>query len=201
MSLTDLLRQRSSAHAFTPSHIDTAELMRLVQAACHAPSAYHLQNWHFTAVCSPAARRALQQAAFGQAKIGQAAAVFIISGDLLGYQALAARLQTCVQAGEMSAETASAWVSAAHAAFHAQPQAQRDEAIRSASLAAMPLMLAAVEQGWASCPMSGFDAQAVHRLARLPDSHVPVLLVALGRPAAAQPPKTRVPPEQVFSLI
>ncbi|RMX00085.1 nitroreductase family protein [Allofranklinella schreckenbergeri] len=201
MNLIELLRQRSSAHAFAESAISDAELRHLAQAASLAPSAFHLQNWRFTAVCSPEAKQALYEAAFRQPKILQAAAVFIISGDLLGYQALAARLQPVVAAGQMDQATADGWVAFAQSAFHEQPQAQRDEAMRSASLAAMALMLAATEAGWASCPMSGFEPAAVRQLAGLPESHLPVLLVAVGKAAATQAQKVRAPVEQLWRRI
>ena len=152
-------------------------------------------------MCSPEAKQALYEAAFRQPKILQAAAVFIISGDLLGYQALAARLQPVVAAGQMDQATADGWVSFAQSVLHEQPQAQRDEAMRSASLAAMALMLAAAEAGWASCPMSGFDPAAVRQLAGLPESHLPVLLVAVGKAAAAQAQKVRAPVEQLWRRI
>ncbi|WP_107688185.1 nitroreductase family protein [Neisseria wadsworthii] len=42
-----LLQQRVSAYGFSDSHISESELHYLIKAASHAPSAYHLQNWHF----------------------------------------------------------------------------------------------------------------------------------------------------------
>ncbi|PAT32772.1 hypothetical protein CLI92_02925 [Vandammella animalimorsus] len=71
MNRIELLRRRSSAHAFAESAISDAELRHLVQAASLAPSAFHLQNGRFTAVCSPEAKQALCEAAFRQPKIVQ----------------------------------------------------------------------------------------------------------------------------------
>ncbi|KPN71978.1 nitroreductase family protein [Neisseria sp. 83E34] len=190
-----LLQQRVSAYGFSDSHISEPELHYLIKAACHAPSAYHLQNWHFTAVCSEKAKQALYHAAFSQHKIMQAAAVIVISGKLTGHQDLNEKLQASVQAGIIDNDTAQNWVSAAHSAFHNNPQAQRDEAIRSASLAAMTLMLAAQEQGWASCPMSGFDTEAVRQTAGLSENLLPVLLVAIGKTDGRQKQKIRAQAE------
>ncbi|WP_420882873.1 nitroreductase family protein [Vandammella animalimorsus] len=121
-----LLRRRSSAHAFAESAISDAELRHLAQAASLAPSAFHLQNGRFTAVCSPEAKQALCEAAFRQPKILQAAAVFIISGDLLGYQDLAARLQPVVAAGQMDQATADGWVT-----FDAMPRLKAAWTVRT----------------------------------------------------------------------
>jgi nitroreductase len=67
----------------------------------------------------------------------------------------------------------------------------RDEAIRSASLAAMTLMLSAEARGWASCALTGFDAGAVCREFEIEERYVPVMLLAVGHPLA--PPGPRMP--------
>ena len=50
----------------------------------------------------------------------------------------------------------------------------------------MTLMLAAREMGYDSCPMDGFDFDAVARLINLPADHVISLFVTIGK-------KTREP--------
>ena len=46
-------------------------------------------------------------------------------------------------------------------------QVQRDEAMRSCGMAAMTLMLAAKEMGYDTCPMDGFDFDAVGKSTQL----------------------------------
>jgi len=87
-----LLEQRVSAHQFAGSKLSDTELRAMVKAATHSPTAYNLQNWHFTAVCSEAMKQRLHEAAFLQPKILQAAAVIVISGDLQGHRHLEDRL-------------------------------------------------------------------------------------------------------------
>ena len=88
-----LLEQRVSAHQFAGSKLSDTELRVMVKAATHSPTAYNLQNWHFTAVCSEAMKQRLHEAAFLQPKILQAAAVIVISGDLQGHRHLEDRLR------------------------------------------------------------------------------------------------------------
>jgi putative NAD(P)H nitroreductase len=57
---------------------------------------------------------------------------------------------------------------------------QRDEAIRSASLAAMTLMYAAKNRGWATGPMIGFDQDVASKLLKLTPEYIPVMLLVLG---------------------
>ena len=92
-------------------------------------------------------------------------------------------------------------LSAAGGAHSTNPQLQRDEAVRSASLASMTLMLAAQGMGLASCPMSGFDAAGVAREFALSPDEVPVMLVAVGDAAAGNwPQKRRKPVAQVLGF-
>ena len=58
---------------------------------------------------------------------------------------------------------------------------QRDEAMRSCGIAAQTLMLAAQSMGYDSCPMDGFDFEAVAELINLPDDHTITLFVAIGK--------------------
>ncbi len=64
--------------------------------------------------------------------------------------------------------------------YEGKEQLQRDEAIRSASLAAMTLMYAAKNRGWATGPMIGFDPEAASKLLKLTRAYIPVMLLVLG---------------------
>ena len=66
---------------------------------------------------------------------------------------------------------------------------QRDDAMRSCGIAAMALMLAAQELGYQSCPMDGFDFDAVGRLVNLPADHAVAMFVVIGK--GIQEPKPR----------
>ncbi|TWU39537.1 putative NAD(P)H nitroreductase MhqN [Novipirellula artificiosorum] len=58
---------------------------------------------------------------------------------------------------------------------------QRDEAQRSIGIAMQTMMLAAQGMGYQSCPMIGFDIEAVAKLINLPDDHVMGPMVAIGK--------------------
>ena len=53
--------------------------------------------------------------------------------------------------------------------------------MRSCGIAAMALMLAAQEMGYATCPMDGFDFDAVGKLINLPSDHVISMMVTIGK--------------------
>ena len=70
--------------------------------------------------------------------------------------------------------------------YQGREQVQRDEAMRSCGMAAQTLMLAAKAMGYDSCPMDGFDFDAVAKLIHLPSDHVIAMFVAIGK--GTQPP-------------
>ncbi|PIP72787.1 MAG: hypothetical protein COW89_04545, partial [Nitrospinae bacterium CG22_combo_CG10-13_8_21_14_all_47_10] len=80
-------------------------------------------------------------------------------------------------------------------------QLQRDEAIRSASLAAMTLMLAAQNRGLATVPMIGFDPEAVSKLVNIKPNYLPVMLMPIGyKKDDPRPRDYRRPIDEVVKL-
>ena len=85
--------------------------------------------------------------------------------------------------------------------YENNPQAQREEAIRSTSLAAMTLMLAASDMGYATCPMIGFDPAKVSEIVGLDEEHIPVMLVVLGKETGTMRPRAfRFPLDRFVKL-
>lgn len=191
------IEDRISVHQYErdrPLGDDT--IASLVAQAVRAPSAYNMQNWRFIAVRSEEAKARLQAVAYGQQKVVDASVAFIVCGTLAAHRQLAAALQPSVDAGAMPQRVADGWVAQAAGAHEGNPVLQRDEAVRSASLAAMTLMLAAQGMALGSCAMVGFDAEELSRAFGLADTELPVMLVTVGHPCAgngAQKPRKPLP--------
>jgi len=185
MSIKTLLEQRISCNYFDPAHtLSEAEITELIRLATLAPSAYNGQNWRFIAVQSANAKQSLLPLAYGQSKVVDAAVTFIVCGRLDLHTQLAQTLAPTVAAGIFNTELRDSMVHYATEAYQNQAQNQRDEAIRSASLAGMTLMLAAQDAGLASCPMIGFDAAGVAKEFALSNEEIPVMLIPIGKAAA-----------------
>ena len=73
--------------------------------------------------------------------------------------------------------------------YEGDDRAQRDEAMRSCGMAATTIMLAAKEMGYDTCPMDGFDFDAVGKLLNLPEDHTPTMFVVVGK--ALEPARPR----------
>ena len=129
-----------------------------------------------------------------------AAVSFIVFGDLRGHEKLAGILSASVKAGIIDQQTADSWVASANKSY-ADPQKARDEAIRSASLAAMTLMLAAQAKGLVSGPMIGFEPDGVKREFNISGRYLPVMLITVGYAAPGNwPRKPRLPVDQVLAF-
>jgi putative NAD(P)H nitroreductase len=133
--------------------------------------------------------------AFDQEKVEIASAVIVVVGKLDAHKDAPEIL------AEAPEQVRKSTVSRINGYFEGRQQAQRDEAIRSASLAAMTLMLAAYDMGYATGPMIGFDPVGVGKFVGLGENHLPVMLVVLGKQIGAIRPRAfRYPPSEVVKL-
>ena len=99
-----------------------------------------------------------------------------------------------------SREVADVWLTMANGMYGSDSRLARDEAIRSASLAAMTLMLAAGNRGYVSCPI-GFNPVQVMEILSISGHYVPVMMVAVGRPSSGNNPRRpRLPVDQVLAF-
>jgi len=201
-SLITTIERRFSANRFDASEaLPDGEIENLVRLATRAPTAYNLQNWRFIAVRSPEGKARLRTLAHGQRKVEEAAVTFIICGAAPDAARLPERLLPSVDAGYMPADMPFAWRDAAGAQYR-DPRIARDEAVRSAALAAATLMFAAEGLGFVSGPMGGFDADGVARAFNLGPDELAVILVAVGRAAPGnwpQKPRRKLREVLVFS--
>jgi len=201
-SIQTLIESRISANHFdTRQQVSDRQVEELVRQATRAPSAYNFQNWKFIAVRSHQAKLRLKAVSFGQQKIVDAPVTFIICGTLEAHVLLPQALQPSLDAGIMDRSVLEGWVARAKETHTGNPVLQRDEAIRSASLAAMTLMLAAEGMGLSTGAISGFDPAGLAREFHLRATEVPVILVTTGYPARGNwPQKPRKPLREVLEF-
>jgi nitroreductase len=201
MDTLSLLKQRISANHFDPAKtLSKDDIKELVFYATQAPSSFNIQHGRFIAVTEPEAKERLKAVAFNQQKVVDAAVVFIILGDLEGHLKLPDILARSVKQGIIAQDLADTWVGMADHTY-TNAQMARDEAIRSASLAAMTLMIAAEAKGLVSGPMIGFDPVGVKREFNILERYVPVMLLPVGYAASGNwPRKPRLAVDEVLAF-
>jgi nitroreductase len=197
------IESRASANLFDADKaLEPEQIEELARLATRAPTAYNLQNWRFIAVSTQDAKARLQAAAYGQAKVSEAAVTYIVCGRIPSHTVMEERLRPSVEAGFMPADMVGAWARAVESTYGDNPQMQRDEAVRTATLGAAFLMLAAQAHGLTTGPMVGFDPAAVARGFGLATDEIPVMLVAVGHAREGNwPQKPRLPVSRVLETV
>ncbi|MFS8895639.1 nitroreductase family protein [Synechococcus sp. R3-13] len=118
MDALTALKERISADKLDPSRrLSEAEIRELVAYATEAPSSFNIQHWRFVAVTDPEDKERLKSLAYNQQKVADASVVFIILGDLRGYEKLPEIVQRSVAAGILPPEKAEGWVNMAQATY------------------------------------------------------------------------------------
>ena len=177
MNVITAIETRRSVKAYDPNHrMSEAEIERLLGLALLSPSAFNIQNWRFVLVRDPALRGEIRKAAWDQAQVTDASLLMVLCADLRSWEHDPARYwKNAAQAVQDFI------VPAIGSYYQGRESVQRDEAMRSCGLAGMTLMLAAKEMGYDTCPMDGFDYEAVGKLIRLPADHVISYMLAIGK--------------------
>jgi len=185
MEVFDAIETRRAVKHFDPEHrLSDEELNKLMSAAILSPTAFNIQNWRFVLVQDPELRKQIRAASLGQAQVTDASLLVIVCADLKAWGKDTARYWR-----NAPEEVRGFMVPAIQQYYDNNEAVQRDEGIRSCGMAAQTLMLAAKAMGYDSCPMDGFDFDAVGKLINLPEDHAVVMFVVIGK--ATQPARER----------
>lgn len=200
MDVRDTIEQRRAVKRYDPTReISEDRIRELFRLASLAPSAWNLQHWHFIVVRSAEQKERLRKAANNQPKVTEASLTVVVCGNLDAYRDADRIYDSFVRNGYLSEEQKRRKIIGIEQ-FYADPQNRRDEAIRNASLAAQTLILAATEMGYATCPMIGFDPDAVREVVELPDHLIPVMLITVGFGEETRPRNDRKPFEEIVDF-
>ncbi len=177
MTTFEAIASRRAIKHFDPDHrLTEAEIRQLFEAAMQAPTAFNIQHWRFVAVTDPDVRKQIRAAAWDQAQVTESSLLIVMCADQAAWKK----------------DTPRYWKNAAQPVqdflvpailqyYEGRDQVQRDECMRSTGLAGMTLMLAAKAMGYDSCPMDGFDFDAVGKIINLPEDHVISFMIAIGK--------------------
>ncbi|MCM3444287.1 nitroreductase family protein [Metabacillus halosaccharovorans] len=183
MDFIQLVKERRSANNFLPGHsIKKEELNEIFELVKLAPSAFNLQHTKYVTVIDPVVKEKLKAAANGQYKVSSSSAVIIVLGDKKAFQQASDIYAGLKMLGIINKQEYDQMVDDTVTFYESGGQDfQRDEAIRNASLSSMLFMMAAKEKGWDTCPMIGFDSEAVKNILNIDDHHEVVLMMTIGK--------------------
>ena len=176
--------RRSIKHYDTDAIMPQATFMQMMDAVMLSPTSYNIQHWRFIRVSDSKLRHEIQQAAWGQTQVGDAAELVIICADMTAWQDRPERYWA-----NADEDTRNVLVPMIKDFYDGKQQLQRDEAMRSCGMAAQTMMLAARSLGYDTSAMIGFDNDEVARLIKLPEGHVIAMMVAIGKAIAPAKPR------------
>lgn len=185
MHIDDAIRSRRAIKGYDTAHsLSREEKDELLQLALFAPTAFNLQHVRLVEVSDPALRQRIRDLAWDQAQVTEASMLVLVCARLDAWEQDAARVWA-----EAPQPVQDFMAGAIDTYYRGKPQVQRDEVMRSCGLVAQTLMLAARGKGLDSCPMDGFDFDAVADLIRLPENHAIGLMVVVGKQAIEAKPR------------
>ena len=177
MEVFEAIETRRAIKHYDANHtMSDAEIDKLMSAALAAPTAFNIQNWRFVLVRDPELRKEVRAVAWDQAQVTDASLLVVLCADTKAWEKDPARYWQ-----QRPQEVQDFIVPAIDQYYRGREWVQRDEAMRSCGIAAQTLMLAAKAMGYDSCPMDGFDYDAVGKLLNLPADHVVAMFVAIGK--------------------
>lgn len=177
MNTLEAITARRAIKHYDPAHVMTdAEIHQLLEAAMQAPTAFNIQHWRFVTVIDPEVRKQIRAVAWDQAQVTDASLLIVLCADKDAWQKDAARYWK-----DAPQPVQDFLVPAIGQYYAGRDQVQRDECMRSCGLAGMTIMLAAKAMGYDSCPMDGFDFDAVAKIIQLPEDHVISFMIAVGK--------------------
>ncbi|MES3518209.1 MAG: nitroreductase family protein [Natronomonas sp.] len=183
MNFTDVVATRRSVHEYSDESIDRSTLDEIFETATVAPSGYNLQPWEFLALRDEDKKEALKEVANGQEHVVTADTAVVVLGNTDPMAHAEPVFDDWLAKEYIPNEDVKAALLENVEAMAGMPETERRVwTTRSSALAAMTLMYAAWNHGVGSCPMEGFDPEALVETFGIPEGYEPVMLVTLGYP-------------------
>lgn len=186
MKPIEAIYSRRAVKEFDPNHqLPEGTEKKLLEATIQAPTSFNAQHWRFVILRDPALRATIRKEhGNGQSQMTDASLLVLFCADMKAWQKSPERYW--VNAPKEVSDLLVNWMRPFH---EGREWLQRDEAQRSIGMAMQTLMLAAQDLGYQSCPMIGFDVDAVSKLVKLPEDHVVGPMVAIGKGVKEPSPK------------
>ena len=181
MDTFEAIKTRRAVKHYDPNHQMTAdEIEQLMSLVKLSPTAFNIQNFRIVSVQEQSLRESIRAVSWDQAQVTDASLLLVLCADLKAWEKEPVRYWD-----NAPEEVRDFMVPAIDQYYRDKEQVQRDEAMRSCGIAAQTIMLVAKAMGYDTCPMDGFDFDAVGKLINLPDDHVIAMFVAVGKATKA----------------
>jgi nitroreductase len=192
MEFKELLTKRYATKLFQPQAVPEETMQELLEMIRLAPSGLNIQPWRIKVVSDPETKGELFAAAPDEPQITSCSHLLVFCADV-DWAAQTQRLGRVMKERTVPDKV---WgiVMGIAAEMAEEPEAElRAWIVGNVYIAATYGLLGAQALDLDCCPMTHFDAAGFSRILELPESIVPVLLVAVGYAADEARPKWRYP--------
>jgi nitroreductase len=177
MKVSEAVQARRAIKWYDPEHQMPEDTFRLlIEHAILSPTAFNIQNWRIVRVTDPEQRKAIREAAWDQAQVTDGSELLVLCFNNKAWEQDPQRYWR-----NAPQEVQDFLVPAIDGYYRDKPQIERDEGMRSCGLIGQTIMLLAQELGYQSCPMDGFDFDAVAKIINLPADHTIAFMIAIGK--------------------
>lgn len=182
MELREVIESRRSVHDYTDESLDDETFHSIFEGVRYAPSGFNLQPWEFLVVREAENRERLQECANGQDHVTDAPIGIVVLGNLDPAAHTERNFEDWLEKGYLPDEETRDDLIATVEEWRDWPEEEkRVWTTRSTALAAMTLMYTAWDEGVATCPMEGFDGEAITEEFGI-EGYEPVMVMTMGYP-------------------
>ena len=199
-ALEQLMDDRKSVRKYEPGiTIPRETIEHILQQATSAPSSSNLQPWRFLVIDDQEQKKELRIAGFNQEQIETSSAIIAVIGDNEMYKNTKQIYDLNVELGYMPRDIADMLIANSEAAYSNFSEIERTNiAHLDVGLISMQVVLLAKDMGYETVIMGGFDKAAFAKKYELPANELPMILIAIGKPAMPARNSSRLPFEQII---
>ncbi|WPW67029.1 Putative NAD(P)H nitroreductase YodC (plasmid) [Lactiplantibacillus plantarum] len=183
------------------------EMVKMIEEATTAPSACNLQAWRFVVVDTPEGKEKLSTyfMKFNTPQVQTASAMVLLFGDTQAFKSYRALWNKAYENKQITKEKLDEVFNTFLPLYeHASRDMLVADSTVDTALVAMQFMLAARGHGYETNPIAGYDPKKAATTWGLdPERYVPVMAIAVGKPAPddeGEVRSVRYPVEQVYEF-
>jgi nitroreductase / dihydropteridine reductase len=191
MEFKDIVMQRYATKKFDGRTVPAEKIDELIEYVRYAPSALNMQPWRIKIVTDQATKERLKPAAFDQEQVTTCSHLLVFCADP-DYENLIAKLARLLDKNAVPAEMKDMVIEMANQFTRPLSPEQRFAWSQAQTYLALGNALnGAKALGLDSCPMGGFNPDAVSQILSINKPLVPVMLCPVGYAADKPMPKIR----------
>ncbi len=211
MEFTEVVRARRSCRKFIPEAVPAEVIEKALDEALIAPNSSNMQLWRFFWVSSPEMKKALTEACLGQPAASTSQEMIVVVADWSLWRENRQRMIEALKKNNAGASALKYYetlvplmytygplsilgyfkkimanIAGIFRPVPRGPSTRNDVAmvaVKSAALACENFMLSIYNQGYACCPMEGFDEARVNKVTNTSGcSSKVVMVISVGKP-------------------